>query len=180
MSRSIFLKDEQITLQTIERDDLDYLKDLWNHPQMRIVGGLSLTPSSMESMEEYYENHTCDNTVISLLVCVDDAPIGNVIIDSIDQQTTNAELRYMIEPEEQGNGYATEACELLLDHAFTQLGLHKVCASVFEFNESSIGLIEKLGFTREGVHRDERFANGEYSDVCYYGLLDEEWHHAEE
>lgn len=115
MPQSTFLEGEGVTLQTIERDNLNYLKDLWNHPETRIIGGLSLTPSNMESMEDYYENHMCDDTVVSLLICVDDAPVGNVIIDSIDQQTTKAELRYLIEPDEQRNGYATEACELLLD-----------------------------------------------------------------
>jgi RimJ/RimL family protein N-acetyltransferase len=44
-----------------------------------------------------------------------------------------------------------------------------------EGNDASAGLLESLGFEREGVHRDEVYAGGEYMDLYTYGLLAEEY-----
>jgi RimJ/RimL family protein N-acetyltransferase len=35
-------------------------------------------------------------------------------------------------------------------------------------------VLEKVGFTHEGTHRDEAFEDGEHVDVLYWGLLAEE------
>ena len=46
---------------------------------------------------------------------------------------------------------------------------------MFEFNDASRRLLESMGFTEEGVHRDTEFVDGEFQDTHWYGLLEDEW-----
>jgi ribosomal-protein-alanine N-acetyltransferase len=71
-------------------------------------------------------------------------------------------------------GYVTEAATAVLDYGFVA-GLHKVTATADARNLASIRVMEKLGMTREGVLRQQRFSHGEYIDEVHYGILRSEW-----
>ena len=62
-----------------------------------------------------------------------------------------------------------------MQYAFDHLQLQKVTARAFEFNERSQRLLKKVGFTEEGVQREQVFIDGEYQDTHWYGLLAREW-----
>jgi len=79
------------------------------------------------------------------------------------------------DPDDWGRGYGTEAAELGLSFAFDELNLYRVTATVFEYNERSIALIERLGFRREGVYRQFIQRDGTRYDMILYGLLQPEW-----
>ena len=74
-----------------------------------------------------------------------------------------------------GRGFGYEATQLGLAFAFNELNLHRVQVTVFSYNERSIGLIEKLGFQREGVFREFLQRDGRRHDMVLYGLLRHEW-----
>jgi RimJ/RimL family protein N-acetyltransferase len=74
-----------------------------------------------------------------------------------------------------GKGYATEAMRLGTDHAFQELGLEKVLASVYRGNERSIGMAEKLGYRRCGLLRRNAFFAGEWHDEWLGEILREDW-----
>ena len=42
-------------------------------------------------------------------------------------------------------------------------------------NEASRRIWEGLGFTEEGRFREAGFHGGEYHDVVFYGVLEDEW-----
>jgi len=81
----------------------------------------------------------------------------------------------MIAPEEWGNGYATDALTAVCGYAFEERRLNKVYATTYATNPASSRVLEKAGFTREGVLRKEGFVDGDYVDMYRYGLLAEEW-----
>ena len=60
------------------------------------------------------------------------------------------ELGYMIAPEYQGKGYATEVCRAILTYAKEALEAESVNCLVDEKNVPSVRLVEKLGFTYAG------------------------------
>jgi RimJ/RimL family protein N-acetyltransferase len=61
-------------------------------------------------------------------------PIGNTGFHGVDYRTRTATFGIIGEPECRGKGYGTETTRLMLDYAFTTLGLHNVMLIVFEFN----------------------------------------------
>lgn len=63
---------------------------------------------------------------------------------------TAGELGYQIYPEYQGKGYAAEAARAILRYAEEELELPEVMLKTERTNRVSIGLAEKLGFSRQG------------------------------
>lgn len=57
------------------------------------------------------------------------------------------ELLYGFASSYWGQGYASEAIQLVLDFAFTTLGLQSIIATVHPDNQASIHLLKKFGFT---------------------------------
>lgn len=62
-----------------------------------------------------------------------------------------------------------------LNHAFTQLKLHKVCGQALAYNQRSIQFHQSLGFQQEGILRDQHFDDERYHHVICFGLLCHEW-----
>jgi RimJ/RimL family protein N-acetyltransferase len=69
-------------------------------------------------------------------------------------------------------GFATEAVEGVLGHAFVTLSIHRLEALVALENAPSQRVVEKLGFTREGVAREVELIEGRFLDHFQYSLLD--------
>ena len=74
-----------------------------------------------------------------------------------------------------GQGYMREAMVATLDYGFNALGLHRVQAESHVSNTGSIGLLTRLGFSFEGVHRDQAFWEQRFHDLNCYSLLAHEW-----
>ncbi len=72
-------------------------------------------------------------------------------------------------------GYAYEACQAVIDHAFTKLKAHKIFAETID-SVKSVALMRKLGMQPEGVQRSHtKDLNGQWADLYVYGLLEEDW-----
>jgi len=61
------------------------------------------------------------------------------------------DIGYAFLPAYRGGGYAFESASAVLRIADDTLGLRKVIALVSPENAASIGLLQKLGFTRSGM-----------------------------
>ena len=196
----VYISGERVELRVTEREDVELIQRARSDPAIRTA--LTHTaPQTCDQVEEFYEEYIAvDNGDAGFVVCeagsdsassnddgaADDEtgegdvsevepgdPIGEVSLFRTERD--RGEVGYWLVPEARGEGYATEAVSLLLDHAFETSGRHRVYASVVDFNESSRALVERLGFAEEGRLRDHVFLEGEYRDVVYYGLLREEW-----
>jgi RimJ/RimL family protein N-acetyltransferase len=87
-----------------------------------------------------------------------------------------AELGWTLDPAHTGHGYATEAAQALMDHCFTDLGIHRVTANCFDANTASVRLIERLGMRLEQHAVEESLHRlGRWLDTLQYALLDREW-----
>ena len=69
----------------------------------------------------------------------------------------------------------TEATELMVEHAFTRLALHRVALTVFEFNVRALRTYRKCGFFEEGRARQAIFRDGQYWDEIHMSILLDEW-----
>jgi [ribosomal protein S5]-alanine N-acetyltransferase len=87
----------------------------------------------------------------------------------------SAALGYCLDEPAWGHGFATEAARAVLVWAFGTLDLNRVQAETDTRNLASAGVLEKLGFVREGTLRDDCVVDGDVSDSWVYGLLRREW-----
>lgn len=71
-------------------------------------------------------------------------------------------------------GHATEAVGALIDHAFDELGLHRVEANVQPTNGASLGVVRRLGFRREGFSPRYLRIAGQWADHERWALTSED------
>lgn len=81
----------------------------------------------------------------------DNAMIG--VIHEVCTDENGIELGYVIDPEEKGKGYATEALSAAIKELFSK-GYKAVIAGAFEENKASIRVMEKCGMKRTGLTED--------------------------
>jgi RimJ/RimL family protein N-acetyltransferase len=173
MPGPVFLDGEQVRLRTVEEEDLAFLQRDINDPEVRRSLGAT-GPVNAEQEHEWFEGLS-ENDGLSLLICVEEEPVGTIGLSDVNETWGRAEVGYWVTPDAWGNGYATEATELLCGYAFDQRRLHKLVAHTYDFNAGSRRVLEKVGFTEEGIHRREAFIDGEHVDIHRYGLLADEY-----
>jgi RimJ/RimL family protein N-acetyltransferase len=102
--------------------------------------------------------------------------IGSCAFSQVDGENGSAMYHITIgEKDTWGRGYGTEATQLMLDHAFGTLGLHRIALTVFEFNERAIRAYRRCGFTVEGRARESIWRDGRWWDELAMSVLASEW-----
>lgn len=103
-------------------------------------------------------------------------PIGNTGLHRIDYRDRTAEFGILIgEAECRGKGYGTETARLMLDYAFTAIGLNNVLLRVHEHNLAGRRAFEKAGYREIGRRRQCRFMGGRFWDEIYMDCLASEF-----
>lgn len=194
-----FVRGESVALHTEEEDDREFLWRHRNDPAIR-HGLTTEAPRSRYHLEQEFEQYTGDDSGVGLLICplsdsrgvdTDDQadrvetqsgrredvpePVGKIVLFRIDETDGTGELFCWVAPRAHGQGYATEATRLMVDHAFGERRLHKVVARALVTNEASRTVLERVGFEEEGIQRDQKYVDGEYLDVVRYSVLRHEW-----
>jgi RimJ/RimL family protein N-acetyltransferase len=105
----------------------------------------------------------------------DGAFIGWCMVCEWNPDFRSASMGYCYTEASWGNGYGTEAAAAVLKWAFDTLDLNRVQAEADTRNHGSVRVLEKLGFVREGMLREDCVVNGDVSDSFVYGLLRREW-----
>ena len=102
--------------------------------------------------------------------------IGTCALSQLDSDNGSALFHITIgEKDAWGHGYGGEATALMVDHAFSSLGLHRVALSVFAFNERAIRAYRSVGFVIEGRAREAIWRDGRWWDEISMSILDSDW-----
>ena len=103
-----------------------------------------------------------------------DAETGQVVgggtLHHLDAERAIVEIGYFVLPHARGRGVATTIARLLAEHAFS-LGIERVAAYVNVGNTASERVLERAGFTREGVVRSLPVPDGRRVDKTLFSLL---------
>jgi ribosomal-protein-alanine N-acetyltransferase len=104
-----------------------------------------------------------------------DRAIGTALLFRLEEGSARAELGYVLGRAHWGRGLMHEALGALLDRAFGAMALRRLEAEVDVRNAASSRVLQRLGFTREGLLRQRWVGKGEAKDVEIFGLLRDEW-----
>jgi RimJ/RimL family protein N-acetyltransferase len=175
------LTTPRLRLRPVGEADVDGLHALWTHPQVRRYLWDDVVIERATAAERVTASRDSFATARFGLWAIElregdgrsaGAPLlgvaGLVVLDP----AVGPEILYSLHPDHQGCGYATEASQAVLAHAFETLGLPRVPGRTDAPNRASARVLERLGMRYEG----ERLVNGN-PHVCY-GLAREDWHHA--
>ncbi|MEF8773864.1 MAG: GNAT family protein [Halobacteriales archaeon] len=170
---------DRVALRTVEPEDDPFLQRLSANPELRVPMGTPLR--SRAELEAALEEQDDGEDRFAVTLESDPVPgqpdgvemVGSVSVSDADWR--RPELTYWLVPTIQGEGYGRESVALAIDYAFRTYDHPGVEAKAYDFNDASRGLLESLGFEREGRLRNRRFVGGEYVDVIWYGLAREDW-----
>jgi RimJ/RimL family protein N-acetyltransferase len=178
MSGPVFLRGDGVTLCPADQSDLEFLCEHENDPRVRSSRAV-ITPTSADQVTARLGGTMGQSEEsVGLLVRAGDERVGFVYLVREESNAVEfrfAELAYWIAREHWNEGYATAAVAAMVEYGFDELGLHRVKAATFADNEASQRVLEKVGFEREGVAREEAYVEGTWRDCVDYGLLEREW-----
>lgn len=108
------------------------------------------------------------------LITVDGKVVGNI---SVEQKTDvfrkDAEIGYLLSTQYWSKGIATEAVRQICAIAFSELDIIRITGLVYEPNTASKRVLEKNGFTLEGIMKNAVVKNNNVYNLCVYGVLKE-------
>ena len=137
-------------------------------------------PYTIEEIKKWFEPSSDqgikDFVVFNIYHKKDKKIIGTIGLNRINWLNRNSNIFFHIgEKEYWGRGIAGEAANLLIKYGFTELNLHKIYAGVFTPNARSLRAVEKLGFKKEAVLKEEIFVDGKYVDFHKFALFKKDW-----
>ena len=172
------IEGDLVALGPLRRDLLPLYQRWINDLGTMRTLGLPPHPMTMEKEQDWYDQQSKaeDNAPFTIYEKETLRPIGNTGLDGVDHRNRSATFGILIgEPKCRGKGYGTEATSLMLDYAFTALGLHNVMLTVFEFNPAGIRAYEKAGFKEIGRRRQCRMMGGKLWDEIHMDCLSSEF-----
>lgn len=95
---------------------------------------------------------------------------GGGTLHHLDTKRSVIEIGYWLYPRARGRGIATKIARALAEYAFT-LGIQRVAAYVEVGNVPSERVLERAGFTREGIIRSLPKSEGHRVDKTIFSLL---------
>jgi RimJ/RimL family protein N-acetyltransferase len=101
--------------------------------------------------------------------------VGDIVLGFESEEHLQGEIGYIVHPDHQSLGYATEMARPLLRIAFEDLGLHRVTGQLDARNAASARVLEKLGMRREAHLVENGFVKDEWQSELIYAILDREW-----
>jgi UDP-4-amino-4,6-dideoxy-N-acetyl-beta-L-altrosamine N-acetyltransferase len=153
-------------------DDLALVLAWRNHPAVR-ASMLRQHEITAEEHQRWFDRAAHDPTRKLLLAHDADAPIGFVHFSNVAEGGV-ADWGFYAAPDAP-RGSGTKLGAAALDLAFGELQLHKVCGQALAFNAPSVRLHAKLGFSREGVLREQHRIGEHHHDLVCFGILQREW-----
>ena len=106
--------------------------------------------------------------------------VGDITIHTCDPLAGTLSYGISVLESARRQGYASEAIRIVLRYYFFERRYQKANVSIFEFNEGSVVLHQKLGFQSEGRLRRTVFSNGRFWDELLFGVTIEEFSATEE
>lgn len=97
--------------------------------------------------------------------------IGTIGFWRMMREHDRAEIGYVLHPHFQGKGIMQEALSIVLEYGFKTMNIHSVEANVNPGNNSSINLLERNNFKREGYYKENYYFNSQFLDTAIYSLL---------
>ena len=146
--KQIVLETDRLILRRYCKEDLQDLYEYLSDEE--VIMHEPYKPMNMTEVQENLEWRISTDEMIAVELKSNNKMIGNVYLGKRD--FNSLEIGFVFNESYWKNGYAKESCEKLIELAFDD-GIHRVFAECDPNNKNSWGLLERMGFIREGYLR---------------------------
>ncbi|MGE3063535.1 MAG: GNAT family N-acetyltransferase [bacterium] len=169
--RAVFLSGKKCILSPASKADLGFVENLINSDDIR----KNLAERFPRNQEAILETIQSMNRKKEIFLIISDKKSGEragaILLHDFSWHNRRTMLTISISPEFQGKGFGYESSKLLIDYAFKNLQVHKVCLEVYAFNRKAVSMYKKLGFKLEGRFKKHSFKDGKYVDLLFMSLI---------
>jgi RimJ/RimL family protein N-acetyltransferase len=173
-------KTERMQLRPYVLDDFEAFHDL--HSREDVARYLPWETRDVAASRAALEKHQkrsfeVDGDGITLAGFDDETGrlVGEFVLILRSVQHRGAEVGYVLHPDFQGRGFATEGARHMLGIAFDDLELHRVIARLDSRNHPSAAVLRRLGMRHEAHLVENEWFKGEWTDEDDFALLRKEW-----
>jgi [ribosomal protein S5]-alanine N-acetyltransferase len=165
----------RVVLRDLERSDRDAYLDMV-HDSRQLHRPWTYPPERPDQFEELVARARRDDFVCLLAWTKETNEIAGVFTISqiVRGAFQSAYLGYYASGRTARQGYMREAMELVLDHAFSDLRLHRIEANIQPGNAPSIALARGAGFRLEGYSPRYLLIGGQWRDHERYAITADE------
>jgi ribosomal-protein-alanine N-acetyltransferase len=172
------LSGATVTLRELRASDASSLFALLTTEEVSRF--ISPPPSTVEGFERFIA-WTLRQRSVGAYACfavtldATDTAIGIFQLRQLEPGFGTAEWGFALGSAYWGTGVFQEGAELLVNFAFTTVGVHRLEARAAVRNGRGNGALRKMGAVQEGLLRKSFLKNGEYLDQALWTILDEDW-----
>lgn len=128
-------------------------------------------PYSEQNAEEFIGVCMNENPQVTFAIRFQNEFAGVIgLVLQSDVYRKSAELGYWLGEPFWNKGIASQAVNLVVSYGFYSLELVRIYTGVFDFNKASQRVLEKCGFTLEGIFKKSIIKNGQIGDECRYAI----------
>lgn len=168
-----------VTLRKPEERDIE---PLFQGVQDPLIPRFTRVPANftLGNAENYVRerspNGLIERSELQLVLEYDGEFAGALSFHSVQHSDAEAEIGYWVTAQVRGKGVATVATRLLTEYGFNTIGFHRIEALVVASNLASVKVLEKIGFTQEGVMQDKCCGdNGVREDMILFAAIRTQW-----
>ncbi|MFX0001605.1 MAG: GNAT family N-acetyltransferase [Candidatus Hermodarchaeota archaeon] len=170
------LKGTNINLRFMEQEDIPLYHEWFNTPEIKgMYNAGTFNQRSKDLLQRILSNLTND-VQIFIIEKKDKTSIGIILYFLVKGGPVELlEIGYLIIPSERQKGFCTEAVTIFVDYLFLTKNISRIQATADVRNIGSHKVLEKTGFSKEGVMRHMIFNQGNWRDFALYSILRNEW-----
>lgn len=174
------LRGDKVYICAIEKEDLNQLM-IWRNKESYKKHFREYRDINSDMQEKWYETKVLNdpNTIMFSIRRVEDNELlGCCGLCYINWIHKYADLSLYIGWNEtyiDEEGYAEESCKLLFDYGFNQIGLNKIWTEIYEFDTKKKKLYDGMGFSVDGILRENYFYDGQWWNSYVLSLLSKEY-----
>ena len=172
MTDKVYIETARLIIRSFRPEDLEELFEILGDGEtMQFLE----PPYDRDKTEKFLQEFCIDrNGALAMTIAQSGRLIGYLLFNRCGGPNMY-EIGWVLNKGFWRQGYAYEACSVMINHAFSELGAHKVFAETVDAAKS-VPLMEKLGMKREGVQREHVLSpDGKWRDIYLYGLLREDF-----
>lgn len=174
------LNGKKVYLVAIEPNDLETLRKWRNNPEYRKYFR-EYQEINSDMQKNWYEKKVISDTSTIMFAIRDmrtDELVGCCGLCYINWIHRSSDLSLYIGKDDcyiDQEGIAEEACKLLFNYGFGELGLKKIWTEIYDFDQLKLHLYQSLGFQQDGLLRAQYYYAGKWHNSRIMSLLEDEY-----
>lgn len=168
------LETERLFLRRISTDDTGSLFRCYSDPAVmkHIATPLDNEDAVGGILEDYRDGFSDGYNLIWAIVTKETGVFaGTAGFEEFSFLDCKADIGFSLLRSHQGKGYMREALHAIINCGFQKLKINRIQTTVVPENISSIKLLDRLGFKKEGYMKQSVFFNDSYHDELIFALL---------